>query len=192
MLCVTSLAIRLSCHSHQEIHEKSAQYEEHNSQQRPLHIAPPVHSYCNHAVVRRGIFCTAPAQFVFVPWTYRMRDGRTIWTSLIDHYDRGVGQVEANRSEWVRLRPYIDPKRFAAVTADLNRQLLEAWWWRDASIAYWQSLSKLPLPPGHSSPAHPLSYYQAVHFDRVPGFLAPRIDRRSLCVAGRGGTSCAL
>ena len=72
MLRVTSLAIRLSCHSHQEIHEKSAQYEEHNSQQRPLHIAPPVHSYCNHAVVRRGIFCTAPAQFVFVPWTCRI------------------------------------------------------------------------------------------------------------------------
>jgi alpha-glucuronidase len=130
--------------------------------------------------------------FHHVPWTYRMRDGRPLWISLIDHYDRGVAQVEANKRQWTKLRSHLDPQRFAAVIADLYRQRLEAWWWRDASIAYWQSLSKLPLPLGHSSPAHPLSYYQSVHFDRVPGFLAPRIDLRTLCVAGRGGTPCAL
>jgi alpha-glucuronidase len=129
--------------------------------------------------------------FHHVPWSYRMRDGSTLWATLIAHYDRGVAQVEANRREWAALRPYIDRQRFAAVRADLDRQALEAWWWRDASIAYWQSLSKLPLPPGHSPPAHPLSWYQAIHFDRVPGFLIPRIDPRTLCVAGRGGTSCA-
>jgi alpha-glucuronidase len=130
--------------------------------------------------------------FHHVPWTYRMRDGSSLWASLITHYDRGVAQVEANKRTWTELRPFIDAQRFAVVGADLNRQMLEAWWWRDASIAYWQSLAKLPLPPGHSPPAHPLSWYQAIHFDRVPGFLSPRIDPRTLCVAGRGGTSCAL
>jgi alpha-glucuronidase len=130
--------------------------------------------------------------FHHVPWSYRMRDGRTLWASLIDHYDRGVTQIEANRRTWASLRSFIDQQRFAAVSSDLDRQVLEAWWWRDASIAFWQSLSKLPLPAGHSPPAHPLSWYQAVHFDRVPGFLAPRIDPRTLCVAGRGGKSCAL
>jgi alpha-glucuronidase len=129
--------------------------------------------------------------FHHVPWTYRMRGGESLWNSLIAHYDRGVAQVEANRRDWAELRPDIDPQRFAAVSADLNRQVLEAWWWRDASIAYWQSLSKLPLPAGHSPPAHPLSWYQAIHFDRVPGFLSPRIDPEILCVAGRGGSSCA-
>jgi alpha-glucuronidase len=139
--------------------------------------------------------CIADKELLFfhhVPWIYRMRDGGTLWASLIEHYDRGVAQVENNKHEWTKLRPYIDAQRFAAVSTDLDRQALEAWWWRDASIAYWQSLSKLPLPPGHSPAAHPLTWYQAVHFDRVPGFLSPRIDRQTLCVAGRGGTSCAL
>jgi alpha-glucuronidase len=120
-----------------------------------------------------------------------MRDGGSLWDSLVERYDRGVAQVEANRREWAELRPYIDHQRFAAVTADLDRQVLEARWWRDASIAYWQSLAKIPLPAGHSPPAHPLSWYQAIHFDRVPGFLSPRIDPEILCVAGRGGSSCA-
>jgi alpha-glucuronidase len=129
--------------------------------------------------------------FHHVGWTSRMRDGGILWNSLVAHYDDGVAQVEANERDWTDLRPYIDPERFAAVSADLNRQVLQAWWWRDASIAYWQSLSKLPLPPGHSSPAHPLPWYQAIRFDHVPGFLSPRIDPEILCVAGRGGSSCA-
>jgi alpha-glucuronidase len=154
-----------------------------------VQYAPPVARWL------ADLKCIADKNLLFfhhVPWTYRMRDGSTLWTSLIEHYDRGVAQVENNRQEWTRLRAYIDPQRFAAVITDLDRQALEAWWWRDASVAYWQSLSKLPLPPGHSPPAHPLSWYQTVHFDRVPGFLSPRIDPQTLCVAGRGGTSCAL
>jgi alpha-glucuronidase len=129
--------------------------------------------------------------FHHVPWTYMLRSGRTLWTSLIDDYDRGLGEVEANRREWLSLRPFIDPERFAAVSADLDRQVLEARWWRDASIAYWQSLSRLPLPPGHSAPAHPLAWYQAIHFGEVPGFKIPRIDFRTLCEAGREAPSCA-
>jgi alpha-glucuronidase len=151
--------------------------------------APPVAS-------RLADLKTVPDKYLLffhhLPWTYRMRDGRTLWVSLIGHYDRGVATVEANREEWKRLRPYVDPQRFDAVADDLHRQVLEAWWWRDASIAYWQILSKLPLPAGHSPPAHPLSWYEAVHFDTVPGFKKPRIDARTLCVAGRGGSSCAL
>jgi len=130
--------------------------------------------------------------FHHLPWTQRLRSGQSLWDSLVVHYDRGVQQVQANRRTWSELAPYIDRERFAQVGSDLDRQVLEAWWWRDASIAYWQSLSKLPLPPGHSSPAHALSYYQSIHFDAVPGFKVPRIDTRTLCVAGRGGPKCAL
>jgi len=129
--------------------------------------------------------------FHHVPWTYRLRSGQTLWTSLVDHYDGGVGEVEANRREWLSLRPFIDPERFAAVSADLDRQVLEARWWRDASIAYWQSLSKLPLPPRHPSPAHSLAWYKAIHFSEVPGFKIPRIDFRTLCIAGRERANCA-
>jgi alpha-glucuronidase len=130
--------------------------------------------------------------FHHLPWSQRLADGQPLWDSLIVHYDRGVAQVETNRRQWNALGPFVDIQRFSEVSKDLDRQVLEAWWWRDASIAYWESLSKLPLQPGHSSPAHPLSYYESIHFDTVPGFKIPRIDARTLCVAGRGGPKCAL
>jgi alpha-glucuronidase len=128
--------------------------------------------------------------FHHVPWTHRLRSGKTLWTGLVEHYDRGVAQVDANRRSWQKLRPFIDAERFAAVEADLHRELLQARFWRDASIAYWHSLNKLPMPAGHSSPAHRLEWYQAIRFDSVPGFKIPRIDPETLCVAGREQPNC--
>jgi alpha-glucuronidase len=128
--------------------------------------------------------------FHHVSWTYRLPSGETLWASIIEHYDRGLHQTEANRRAWSALRAFIDRQRFVAVSADLHRQVLEARWWRDASIAYWESLSKLPLPPGHSRPAHPLGWYQAIHFDEVPGFKIPRVDLRTLCIAGNEPPTC--
>ena len=128
--------------------------------------------------------------FHHLPWTWRMRGGVTLWDSLVEHYDRGVAQLEGNRRAWAALRPFIDAQRFAEVRSDLDRQLMAARWWRDASIAYWQSLNRLPLPPGHSAPAHHLSWYQAIHFDTVPGFLAPRIEKAASCVSKEGEQPC--
>ena len=42
-------------------------------------------------------------------------------------------------------------------------------WWRDASIAYWQSVNGLPLPQGSSAPAHSLDHYQSLAFPEAPG-----------------------
>ena len=128
--------------------------------------------------------------FHHLPWEYRMRSGQTLWRSLIDDYDRGVTEVEADRREWLSLQAFVDAQRFAAVSAALDRQVLEARWWRDASVAYWQSLSKLPLPSGHAPPAHSLTWYEAIHFDTIQGFKIPRIDPRTLCAAGRETPSC--
>lgn len=111
--------------------------------------------------------------FHHLPWTYRMRSGNSLFEELVDHYDEGVSAVEAMVRTWATLKPFIDPSRHAAVAANLKQQLAEAHWWRDASVAYWQSVSKLPLPSGHQPPSHPLSWYEAVHFDTIPGFLAP-------------------
>jgi alpha-glucuronidase len=130
--------------------------------------------------------------FHHVPWTYRMRSGRNLWDELVTHYDRGVATVEGNGREWDVLRPLIDAQRHAAVAQSLDRQRIEFKWWRDASIAYWQSLSKLPLSRGHSAPAHPLSWYQAIHFDTVPGYLAPGAGHELSCVPPQGGPPCAL
>ncbi|WP_421567069.1 alpha-glucuronidase family glycosyl hydrolase [Stenotrophomonas sp. PD6] len=63
----------------------------------------------------------------------------------------------------------VDAQRHEQIAAFLNIQLREAQWWRDASVAYFQSISGRPLPPGEAAPAHPLSYYEALQFPSAPG-----------------------
>jgi alpha-glucuronidase len=69
----------------------------------------------------------------------------------------------------LRLKPLIDPRRHAEEAALLALQLKEANWWRDACIAYFQSVSGLPLPAGVRPPALPLEQYKAQRFPYAPG-----------------------
>jgi alpha-glucuronidase len=130
--------------------------------------------------------------FHHLPWTYRMRSGRSLWNELVARYDRGVATVATMRRQWQSLRPLVDRGRRAAVAARLARQQAEAKWWRDASIAYFQSVSRLPLPAGVRPPRHDVAWYKAIHFDTVPGFLAPGTGRQPSCVPPQGGPPCAL
>jgi alpha-glucuronidase len=130
--------------------------------------------------------------FHHVPWTYRMRSGRSLWDELVTHYDRGIATVASMQVQWRSLRPSVDPARHASVAAKLERQHVEARWWRDASVAYFQSISHLPLPANARAPSHDLSWYKAIHFDTVPGFLAPGTGRQYSCVPPEGGPPCAL
>jgi alpha-glucuronidase len=118
-----------------------------------------------------------PEQFLLwfhhVPWDYRTGSGRTLWEELVVHYTRGVQAVGAMRRTWSGLAGKVDPERHAAVSAFLAIQEQEATWWRDASIAYFQSLSQRPLPPGYNPPQHALEHYQGLCFPYVPG-SAPR------------------
>lgn len=107
--------------------------------------------------------------FHHLPWTHRMRSGRSLWEEMVHRYDRGVAEVRVMNAQWAQLKPYVDADRHAAVSAKLAKQLEEAIWWRDASIAYWQTVNKLPLPAGTRAPAHPFSYYQAIRFENLPG-----------------------
>lgn len=107
--------------------------------------------------------------FHHLPWTYKTQSGRTVWNELVERYDSGIAEVRAMNARWAALRPLVDPRRHAGVAAKLATQLDEAIWWRDASIAYWQSVNHLPLPSGHSAPAHLLSYYQSIKFEKLPG-----------------------
>jgi alpha-glucuronidase len=107
--------------------------------------------------------------FHHVPWDYKMASGKTVWTDLIEHYDRGVQNVRDMRKTWAGLSSYVDAERFAQVTAFLGRQESDAKWWRDASVAYWESFSKLPLPKGSPAPEHPLQYYKDICLPYVPG-----------------------
>ena len=107
--------------------------------------------------------------FHHLPWDYRMRSGQTLWYELVAHYTRGVDEVKQMRETWRQLDGHIDPERYRQIAAFLAIQEKEAQWWRDASIAYFQSKSGLPLPPGFAPPQHPLEYYESLSFPYVPG-----------------------
>ncbi len=102
-------------------------------------------------------------------WDDRLVTGRTVWDEMVVRYDRGVAGVDAMAAQWDSLRGRIDDRRHGEVAALLRVQQREARWWRDASIAYFQSLSKRPLPAGHAAPAHPLDWYRAQRFPEAPG-----------------------
>ena len=131
-----------------------------------LEYAPPV-------AARFASLASVPDKYLLwfhhVPWTYRMRSGRTLWDELVHHYDLGVAKVGQMQVSWRGVRPDVDSERWAAVNTDLVREQDEAVWWRDASIAYFQSISKQPLPNGARPPAHPLSYYEALKPPNLPG-----------------------
>jgi len=107
--------------------------------------------------------------FHHVRWDALMPWGGTLWEALVRRYDRGVKGVDATAEEWASLASAIDPERHAAVAADLAIQRKEARWWRDASLAYWQSVNGLPLPSGTEPPAEPLSRYRQRTFPEAPG-----------------------
>jgi alpha-glucuronidase len=104
-----------------------------------------------------------------LPWDHHMKSGRTLWAELAGRYDLGVEQVRGMRRSWQSLRGRVDDERFAEVNAFLGIQEQEAKWWRDASIAYFQSVSRRPLPVGSAPPAHALDWYRAISFPYVPG-----------------------
>ncbi|MFN3797146.1 MAG: alpha-glucuronidase, partial [Sphingobium yanoikuyae] len=107
--------------------------------------------------------------FHHLPWDYRLASGETLWDGLIHHYDRGVETVSAMQRDWAKMKPQVDAERFAQVETFLAIQHREAQWWRDACIAYFQSVSGRPLPAGSAAPAHPLDWYKALSFPYAPG-----------------------
>ena len=107
--------------------------------------------------------------FHHLAWERRLSTGRTLWDELARRYDRGVTQVGTMAATWASLSEFVDPERHADVAAALTTQQSEARWWRDASLAYWQSLNGLTLPAGHVPPAHPLAWYRAQSFPEAPG-----------------------
>ncbi|EQD31907.1 protein containing Glycosyl hydrolase 67, partial [mine drainage metagenome] len=102
-------------------------------------------------------------------WTYRLRTGRTVWDSLLRHYQRGLDTVARMRKTWAGLARYVDPQRFRLTADFLTIQQHNAQWWRDASIAYWESISHLPLPPAIAPSPFPLKAYEAFCIPYVAG-----------------------
>jgi alpha-glucuronidase len=111
--------------------------------------------------------------FHHVPWDHRMSSGRTLWEELVYRYTHGVEEVGEMRRTWASLERYVDPERHAQVAAFLAIQEKEAQWWRDASIAYFQSFSHRALPPGFAPPERSLAEYEAICIPYIPGHRGP-------------------
>ena len=98
--------------------------------------------------------------FHHLAWTARLASGRTLWEELLRRYQAGIDTVRWMQATWDSLAERVDPGRFDSVRAYLRIQAAEARWWRDASVAYWQSLNHLPIPAPYAAPRHPLEFYE--------------------------------
>ena len=107
--------------------------------------------------------------FHHLPWDFPMPSGRTLWDEIALHYQHGVEYVQGMRQTWAALAPYIDAERYDQVKSFLTIQEQEAQWWRDATLAYFQSVSHRPLPAGVAAPAHTLEEYEAISVPYAPG-----------------------
>jgi alpha-glucuronidase len=107
--------------------------------------------------------------FHHLPWDFPMTSGHTLWDELVIHYTRGVDYVRQMRRTWATLAPFVDSERFAETSAYLGIQEKEAQWWRDSTLAYFQSISKRPFPEGFAPPGHTLQEYEAISVPYAPG-----------------------
>jgi alpha-glucuronidase len=98
-----------------------------------------------------------------LPFSYRMRSGKSLWEELVAHYYGGVSKVEEMQQLWTNVTG-IDSERHAEVSELLEYQKREAEWWRDGCLLFYRSYNHLPLPAGYAEPPHPLDYYKRIPF----------------------------
>ena len=107
--------------------------------------------------------------FHHLPWDYRLPSGASLWDEL-------VPALLARRGLRGRDAPKLGETGFVrrcralrASGAFLAIQQHEAQWWRDASIAYFQTFSQRPFPADCESPQGSLAAFMAIHKSHVPG-----------------------
>jgi alpha-glucuronidase len=71
-----------------------------------------------------------------LPWTYRMKSGRTLWEELVATYMRGAEEAKGLEARWIGLAGKIDDERYGAVRGRLGRQAADAAAWRDKCLRY--------------------------------------------------------
>lgn len=94
--------------------------------------------------------------FHHLPWTYKMKSGRTLWDELCYHYEKGVLQVREFQKIWDKVEPYVDAQRFTEVQSKLRRHYRDAQIWKDACLLYFQQFSRLPIPYDIERPVNDL------------------------------------
>ena len=88
---------------------------------------------------------TCPERYLLwfhrVPWTYRLKSGRTVYEEMQYRYARGVNEVEDFIRVWNEAKPYIDDQRWQEVDARLQHQLENANEWKKVCLDYFGSFN---------------------------------------------------
>ena len=71
-----------------------------------------------------------------LPWTYRMKNGLTLWEELQRHYNHGVAEADDFVNIWQKAKPYTDRQRWQEVDSLLRFQQQDARLWRDTCLKY--------------------------------------------------------
>jgi alpha-glucuronidase len=107
--------------------------------------------------------------FHHLPWTWKMKDGRTLWDELCYKYNTGVDSVRWLQKTWNALESKIDKQRFQQVKMLLAIQQDEAVWWRNSCLLYFQTYSKMKIPDQYEMPDKSLDHYIQLRFPFAPG-----------------------
>ncbi|GEO11430.1 xylan alpha-1,2-glucuronidase [Segetibacter aerophilus] len=116
---------------------------------------------------------TCPEEYLLwfhhVSWKHTMKSGRNLWEELCYRYYAGVDSVRVMQKEWNSLEKLVDKQRFNQVKMLLAVQEKEAVWWRNSCLLYFQTFSKMPIPPSYEKPDQTLEYYKNLNFPFAPG-----------------------
>ena len=89
---------------------------------------------------------TCPERYLLwfhrVPWSYRLKSGRTVLEEMDFRYERGVKEVEDFIRIWNEAKPNIDEQRWQEVDERLQHQLENAKEWQKVCINYFSSFTK--------------------------------------------------
>jgi len=109
---------------------------------------------------------TCPEEYLLwfhhVPWIYKLKNGKDLWTELCYRYDTGVKQVRTFQKTWDKVHGLVDEERFTAVQSKLRTQSRDAQIWKDACLLYFQTFSKRDIPFDIERPIHDLDALKAL------------------------------
>ncbi len=79
--------------------------------------------------------------FHHVPYTHKLKSGKTVIQHIYDSHNDGVRQVEEYLSDWKTIKGLIDNERYEHVADKLREQIKYAEEWRDVMNAYFEKQS---------------------------------------------------
>ena len=92
---------------------------------------------------------TCPEEFLLwfhrLPWTHRMKSGRTLWQELVVKYHQGAAEAARMQATWQSLAGQVDAQRHREVAERLAVQVQHAAQWRDQILQYFQTFSKMDI-----------------------------------------------